>query len=265
MALNAATNNNWTTLTPLSSQFPSWSMGCIGSAIWISTHFGDGESGMVQYCCDTDSIIKSIRYPYGFRPERHSVGVLNKNMFVLVDGTNGEVMTFDAAKVQYSGAVAIPKIGGGTSCINIQGYVHIMHGWYNVNNDYLVYSMKTGKVKRFKDDSHPQNVGFVLLTKQEDDSVFYKFGGWSATTRNYVDWFYVGHLQNGDASKPIVWKKAPQYTLQKPLNGCGVIQKGPFIVIFGGYFCLHDEFLDDVFIWTHEQIGVGLKVRSSVQ
>ena len=108
----------------------------------------------------------------------------------------------------------------------------------------------------------------VSITKQSDNSEFYKFGGYDYTTSKPVDSFFVGKLQNGKADKPIIWKQADHFKLKKPLLGCGVIQRYPFIVIFGGE-TTGDKALDDIYIldirsksgWVQSPIKCPTKSR----
>merc|ERR1712110_910119 len=75
----------------------------------------------------------------------------------------------------------------------------------------------------------------VSVTKLDDDSKMCKFGGFLLEDMDCVDHFYIGHLENGNAQKPIIWKKSNEFQLPQPITRCGVIQIGPFIVIFGGW------------------------------
>ena len=143
--------STWSSCTPLKSEWPSWTLGLHDDSIWISTHYDAGTGGMVQYCCSTNTMEKSIPYPTGFRPRRHSVSTPDGNTIVIVDGNKGQLTTFNIDNQQFGEVISIPALGGGTSCINIQGHVHTLHGFNNGNNDYLVYSTATGQMTRFKD------------------------------------------------------------------------------------------------------------------
>ena len=202
---------------------------------------------MAEFDCSTNTMKKPVPYPNGFNARTQSVCGSNDSEIVVVDGQSGKLMAFNPNNKKYGAAVPMPPIGHSTASLMIDGNVHSEHGQKNSSNQYLVYSMATGRVTEFKPNLKSHRMREVSITKQADDSEFYKFGGWDDTTKKCTDSFFVGKLQNGKADKPIIWKQADHFKLKKPLLGCGVIQRYPFIVIFGGE-TTGDKALDDIYI-----------------
>ena len=82
----------------------------------------------------------------------------------------------------------------------------------------------------------------------------FKFGGHQSQSAGSLpphmislDSFYIGTLENGDASQPIQWTLAPEYTLKYPLHYFAHVQYGPFILTFGG-FASNAFWTDDIYI-----------------
>lgn len=263
--------NKWTTLTPLQTTWPRRNSVCIGNSIWNSTDYNDGN-GIIEVDCGSNTIKQTVEYPKGFSPENHSVCGSDEDGIVIVDGYNGKLIAFNPKNKKYGAAVSIPKFGVGTSAIIINGNVHIIHGHKNSKNRYLICSVKTGKVKEWKDDFESPEMRDVSITRT-DNGQFIKFGGCDCDKMEGVDTLYVGTVHDeewinsniyvplksaldelaantdceydtgiigvivdyvhGDAQEQITWKESPELKLKTPVMGCGVITKGPFVVMFG--------------------------------
>ena len=229
-----ADGNEWTTLQTIKARCPSWNPLCFGSSIWISTDYDDGEKGMVEYDCTTNTIKQVVSYPNGVAPSYHTVCKYKDDTIVIADGYRGVVVTFNVNTKSFSEPVPIPKVGRWCSAIAVQEYIHIFHGQDNKKSEYVVHSMNERTVNTFKDESCSVPMRDVAVTKGEGNT-YYKFGGYDWSTNKPVNSFYIGSLTNNDGSKPLHWKKTNKFTLKKPLSYFGYVQREPFIVILGGY------------------------------
>ena len=106
----------------------------------------------------------------------------------------------------------------------------------------------------------------VSITKTGDGQ-FIKFGGWDLDRYEGVDSLYAGTVHNifiplkssldklavdrgseydegitrvivdyvySVGQDPMLWRRMPHWRLNTPLKRCGVIMKGPFVIVFGG-------------------------------
>ena len=192
--------------------------------------------------------------PKGFSPNWHSVCGSDEDGIVIVDGYNGKLIEFNPKNKKYGAIVSIPKLGSNTSSIMINGNVHIIHGDWNSTNRYLIYSVKTGKVKEWKDNFESRKMNDVSITKM-DNGQFIKFGGYDLDKSECVDTLYVGTVHDeewissniyvplksaldklaanthseydtgiigvivdyvhGDGQRAIQWKESPEWKLKK--------------------------------------------------
>ena len=244
---------------------------------------------MVEFECSTNTFNEPVPYSVdGMRSfDGLSVCGSGSDGIVLVDGCNGHIFEFNPKDKMYKLAAGMEAVGNETSCLVVNGNVHIIHG-HKPENYYPIYSMNTGKVTLFKEEpfysSTKTNVPFI---KQCDDTprlsaavvcafwirtlllikdgghfdvtklvtefydvplVFYKFGGYDDDANGATDSFFIGKLQEDDAGKPVIWEQAEQFKLRQPMWHCGVIQSGPFIVTFGGIKWMEAVGLDEVYI-----------------
>merc|ERR1719295_1878845 len=126
-----------------------------------------------------------------------------------------------------------------------------MHGTYNMDCNYVVHSMKTGETYTFTTNDDPDHSGysdFVIVKATVEEDLFYKFGGHRGGKLS--DSFYVGHLENGDSSRPIIWRQKESFRLEIPLHSCGVILHNHFLITFGGqgHGPSQNAYLDDIYI-----------------
>ena len=229
----------WGELKDLVAKCPEWNPLCFGKSIWISTRYNDGEKGMIELDF-ANQRKRAFTYPAGLRPNKHVICKYDDETIVIVDGKNGKLATFNINTHDFSDPVEIPKLGFHCSAIAIKKYIHIFHGSKNENNQYLIYSMKNGKITTFKDDECPtqmHHVAVTAVTKGKGTKI-YKFGVEKEGTNGPVHSFFTGTLKakNGRkmGSQPIQWKETPKFALPKPLFGGGYVQYKSFIVIFGG-------------------------------
>eukprot|EP01083_Nonionella_stella_P091471 255752_1 len=68
--------------------------------IWWSTNYDKGERGMVQYDLQSDKIISVVKYTNNIKPEGHSC-CKYKNEIYIVDGRNGQIISFNTQKKKY--------------------------------------------------------------------------------------------------------------------------------------------------------------------
>ena len=136
-------HHKWTTLTPLQTKFVKFNPICFGKSIWIATIYSQGERGLVEFECESNSMKQPTPYStakdYSFEPEYHSVCSSDDNI-VLVHGNGGRIVTFNPISKQYGAAVSMPVLGFYTTSLVIDGNVHIFHGNKNEDRQYLVYS-----------------------------------------------------------------------------------------------------------------------------
>ena len=285
IAAQGSQPNKWTTLTPLQARYPCRNPVCVGKSIWISTDYHDGERGMVEVDCGSNTIKQTVKYPKGFQLWGHSVCGSEGDGIVIVDGRNGKLIEFNPKNKKYGAVVSIPKFGWNTSSIMINGNVHIIHGYNNSTNRYLIYSVETGKVKEFKDNLESSRMDDVSITKT-DNGQFIKFGGRDCDQNECVDTLYVGTVHDEewinsniyvplksaldklakialsqydtgiiglivdyahcDGQRPMKWNKSREWKMKRAVFGCGVINKGPFVVMFGGKS--NSGFSDEIYI-----------------
>eukprot|EP01083_Nonionella_stella_P082000 226220_1 len=80
--------------------------------IWWSTDYDKGEQGMVQYDIKLDKIISVAKYPQNIKPEYHSC-CKYKNEIYIVDGENGQIISFNTQNKQFKIKIKTEKIGRG--------------------------------------------------------------------------------------------------------------------------------------------------------
>eukprot|EP01083_Nonionella_stella_P181423 649899_1 len=78
--------------------------------IWWSTDYNQGEQGMVQYDIQSDKIISVVKYPNTIKPECHSC-CKYKNEIYIVDGENGQIISFNTQNKQFQIKIKTEKIG----------------------------------------------------------------------------------------------------------------------------------------------------------
>ena len=227
----------WTTLTPL--QQDNVNCQCIylsnSNQIWTAARYDmNYTNGMEPYDCATNTEGAISTYPTEFKPEEHSICGSDDVGIIVVDAHGGSIIPFDPTNQTYGTMVPMKKLGWAPPCIEIQGQVHIMHGFWNNYKGYLIYSIDGASVTEHEDNLQYPREFRVSFTKRSDDSEFYQFGGINADEFSFIDTFYVGKLDNGDPTKPIIWTENRYFRLLRGIARFGVIQYGPYIVIFGG-------------------------------
>ena len=189
---------------------------------------------MVEYDCTTNTIKQVVSYPNGVEPYYHTVCKYKDDTIVIADGHNGVVVTFNVNTKIFSEPVSFSKVGSWCSAIAVQEYIHIFHGDENKKSEYVVYSMNERTANTSKDESSSVPMSGVALTKGEGNT-YYKFGGFDYSTGKPVNSFFIGSLTNNDGAKPLIWRQTNKFTLKKPPSHFGYVQRGPFIVILGGW------------------------------
>ena len=63
--------------------YPRWNPICIGQSIWISVDYDEGEKGMVEFDCGSNSMKEAFAYPHRFQPEFQSISGYNRNDIVV--------------------------------------------------------------------------------------------------------------------------------------------------------------------------------------
>lgn len=283
IAMNESDVNSWNILPSPKGKFTLWSPVRIGTCIWRSTQFNDGEKGMVQFCCVTDTIQSVADYPEGFRPFQHTMCQCHDRSIAIVDGKSGALVLFDPIEKRFSDPIAIPKIGSGCSCVAVKDQIHIFHGGSNSNSEYAVFSVSDNEVTTFLEHkSSPLRLNGSISKQMEctvyndrtmlciygfsrthsvnnvpDDIlslifeyynvVYCTFGGFISETNSFLDSFYIGSINPDNAREPILWNAEAQYTLPKPLEGCGHVHYGPFLIICGGQ-TTDFQATDDIFV-----------------
>eukprot|EP01083_Nonionella_stella_P273759 928928_1 len=136
--------SSWKELTPGKT-------GCIRpqviqmeDCIWWSTDYDSGEQGMVQYDIQSDKIISVIKYPKNIKPSSHSC-CKYKNEIYIVNGENGQIITFNTQNKLFKIKTKTETIGAGAICIAMYDDVHIFGG--HRNSKHLVYRIKENKIK----------------------------------------------------------------------------------------------------------------------
>eukprot|EP01083_Nonionella_stella_P005487 15853_1 len=78
--------------------------------IWWSTDYDSGEQGMVQYDSKLDKIRSVVTYPQNIKPKGHSCCKYENEIYI-VDGVNGQIITFNAQSKQFKIKIKTEKIG----------------------------------------------------------------------------------------------------------------------------------------------------------
>eukprot|EP01083_Nonionella_stella_P148499 470150_1 len=80
--------------------------------IWWSTDYNKGEQCMVQYDIHSDKIISVVKYPKNIKPKWHSC-CKYKNEIYIVDGENGQIISFNTQNKQFKIKIQTGTIGYG--------------------------------------------------------------------------------------------------------------------------------------------------------
>ena len=263
---DANQSNKWTTLTPLQVDYPRWNPVSIRE-IDLDLEVGwDDRSGLWIKHNQTNCIVSK-----GFWTAKSICLRIGYTCNVIVDGKNGKLIEFDPKNKKYKAPVAIPQLGEHTSSIMINGHAHMIHGGNNSTNQYVIYSIKTGKVTEFQHNLKRRSMSNFSIT-QTGDGQFIKSGGWDLDEYEWVDSLYAGTVHDEQwmnsniflplksaldklvvskgseydegisrvivdyvysvGQDPISWRRMPHWRLNTPLQRCGVIRKYPFVIVW---------------------------------
>eukprot|EP01083_Nonionella_stella_P273761 928930_1 len=136
--------SSWKELTPTKTKWIQPQLIQMGDCIWWSTQYDEGEQGMVQYDIQSDKIISVVKYPNNIKPDRHSCCQYKHEIYI-VDGMNGQIISFNTQNKQFQIKINTERIGSGAQCIAMYDDVHIFGG--HRNSKHLVYRIKENKIK----------------------------------------------------------------------------------------------------------------------
>eukprot|EP01083_Nonionella_stella_P103776 296718_1 len=100
---------SWKELTPAKTVFVVPELIQMEDCIWWSTYYNKGERGMVQYDLQSDKIISVVEYPKNIKPYNHSC-CKYKNEIYIVDGENGQIISFNTRNKQFKIKIKTEKI-----------------------------------------------------------------------------------------------------------------------------------------------------------
>ena len=211
----------------------------IGSIIWYSTHYGQGESGMAAYNYKSNKIESVVKYPhYILQPMYHSVCSDGEKIYI-VDGGIGAIILFDPLKKSFKKLQNITPIGNGTSCIVIDKNIHIMGSTHNRIKG-LIYSITDDTVTEIEASEQSQSqINGLYVLKSKD--MCFKFGGFDQIAGRCVDTFYASSMKN------VEWKLELKYKLKSGLCCGGCVMYKQYIITFGGEVSL-GRFTDKIYV-----------------
>eukprot|EP01083_Nonionella_stella_P127752 387015_1 len=117
-------NSPWKELTPAKTLYIRPQFIQMEDCIWWSTDHHQGEQGMVQYDIQSDKIISVVKYPQNIKPYNHSCCKYQNEIYI-VDGMNGQIISFNTQNKQFKIKIKTEKIGRGARCIAMYDDVHI--------------------------------------------------------------------------------------------------------------------------------------------
>ena len=131
-----------------------------GTSIWLLVLKNDGNKGMIEYDCITDTFNKVIPCPV-------LTGYINvcryKDDTIVIEANHPGIITFNINTKLYSEPVKMPvSVGPGANLIAVNNYIHIFHGHHNPQRDgqgryapskYMIFSINNRVVETFEDKS----------------------------------------------------------------------------------------------------------------
>ena len=229
----------WKVLRPHKTPWIAHQLILINSSIWYSTDYDKGERGMVEYNCNTNQIQQIIQYPHSIKPVSHSCCAKGNNIYI-IDGKNGEIISFNITNTTFTKQRNIFKMGGATSCILINNDIHIIGG--EKSSKHCIYSIANNKIKSVNDASSRTKIMSVCVLKYKELCI--KFGGFGVNASKIADTFYVSSVGSVENFK---WRLQSKYKLRNGICNCGYILYRQYIITFGGQLGA-GEFTDKIYV-----------------
>ncbi len=189
---------SWKERVAHSTKYIRYNLILIGESIWYSTDYNEGVKGMGEYCIKTNKIISKVPYPNDIKPGYHSCCSYNNQIYI-VDGENGQIILFNPFTKQFKKQAEIPKLGSHTSCICINGNIHILCGTNN-NDKHIIYCINTHKIKTIIDKTINQKIWNVCVLNYDDKII--RLGEYD-DGKKYLDTLFLSSIigQNYDNIK----------------------------------------------------------------
>eukprot|EP01084_Bolivina_argentea_P065102 118693_1 len=115
---------------------------------------------MVEYCIKTNKIKQIIQYPEDIQPTGHTICAY-RNIIYIIDGINGNIISFNISTKQFKTQLEISKIGHSLCCVVITDKIHILNG--KNNQKHLIYSITKNQIETFNDTITHSNITSVSI------------------------------------------------------------------------------------------------------
>eukprot|EP01084_Bolivina_argentea_P125449 222265_1 len=227
----------------------------IGESIWYSA--GGSCGGMVQYSIKTNKIVSKTKYSTNIKPPINHCCCKFNNTIIIVNGDQGEIISFNPSTKQFEKKINTPEIGWKACCINMNNDIHIFHGIHNCKH--LIYSPKTNKLKILNDATTTQNIEEVCVLKYGNKLI--RFGGYCMDEMKSLNSLFISSpvIQMNKTNKTIKWQL--KCKLVKGLFGCGyILYDNTYIITFGGSHSWA-EYIDTIFVLNIKQNGNWFELK----
>ena len=246
----------------------------IKNSIWYST-----EQGMVEYCLNSNTVKQVVKYQehYNIQPEYHCLCAFKDTIYI-IDGYNCEIIAFNPSLKIFTHKIKIDFTGYYSSAIVINDEIRIYNGGENNRLFAYIYCPNTNTVRKMYDRFASQHISNVCLINYHNQLI--RFGGYNLSTQSTMDWFlmstnvidvvfgYIHWMESllnlpeiaSDVTYVILrhycwkekddnfkWEKIHDFTLEKPMRGCGYVIYKHYIITFGGNIA-YDEYIDNIYI-----------------